>query len=201
MKKFMATVLATGMITGITSLASAASFTFEGDIVYHNDIVELDFTLDNDATNVKVWTDSWMSGINFDPITALWKKSGNDWTLVAQNDDNGTIAPGQTRWDSGFSLNTLDAGEYKFTVATYANWANATVGGVLSDGFSYDNELPIVLANWPQPSNNVGMGTFWRVNLEGVDSAVNPNPVPEPATMTLLGLGLTGLAVRSRKRG
>ena len=69
MKKKLLAGLATGLfMMGIAGSASAASFTFDGNITYHNDIVQIGFSLDNDATDVRVWTDSFMNATNFDPI-------------------------------------------------------------------------------------------------------------------------------------
>ena len=45
----------------------------------NTDIVEITFGLNADATDVKVWTDSFQSGVNYDPITALWHKVGSDY--------------------------------------------------------------------------------------------------------------------------
>mgnify|MGYP000379595175 CR=1 FL=1 len=176
------------------SAANAALINFEGDIQYHNDVVTINFTLDNDATDVRVWTDSFESGTNFDPITALWRADG---TLIEQDDDNPNVDPAtQTYYDSGFTLPTLAAGDYFFTVATYNNFAN---GSNITDGFSFDNQTAIALADWDQPANSSDMGTHWSVWLDGVDSATNPNEVPEPSSIALLGLGLLGLA-RFRKQ-
>lgn len=55
-----------------TSISQASTFTFSGNIANHNDIVRVDFNLANNATKIRVWTDSYLSGINFDPVTALW---------------------------------------------------------------------------------------------------------------------------------
>ncbi len=195
----MVASLATALVTVYAGFAFAASFSFDGDITYHNDIVKVDFTLDEDATDVKVWTDSFQNGTNFDPITALWKKVGGDFELVDTNDDNASIGPGQTYFDSGFSLATLEAGEYLFTVGTFNNFNN---GNLLSQGFRFDGQDPILLADWDQPANSINMGSYYRVNLEGVTSAapVNPSAVPEPATMALFGLGLVGLTAYGRRK-
>lgn len=189
-------------LASLSIAAHAGTFHFSGNIEYHNDVVKTYFTLDADASNVRVWTDSFLNGTNFDPITALWNATTGE--QIAQNDDNPGIDPSQTYWDSGFSLATLAAGDYLFTVATYNNWAN---GDHLSDGFLFDNQNPIPLSQWSQPANHTGMGSYWSVWLDGVSSATNPhdpgtpnNNVPEPAGLALLGLGLGALMMHRKKR-
>ena len=186
----------------LIGVASASTFTFDGNITYHNDIIEIDFTLDVDTTDVTVWTDSFLDATNFDPITAVWLWSDTDstWNLVDENDDDDSLWAGQTYYDSGLFFSSLDAGEYKFTIATYANFA---VGDTLSAGFAYDDETPILMSEWDQPASHLGMGTYYRVNLDGVDSATNStggSTVPEPTTMVLFGLGILGIAGVSRKK-
>lgn len=182
MKNFRVLMIAMMMVMAVgIGNASAATYHFTGNIDYNTDVIYVYFTLTSDATDVKIWTDSFNSGANFDPITALWTASG---TLIAENDDNATISPStQTYWDSGIVLSYLAAGDYIFTIATYANWA---AGTTLSDGFVYDGTESVAITSW----RNEGTG-YWSLWLEGVDSA---STVPEPASMLLLGLSLIGLA-------
>ncbi|MBK7005761.1 MAG: PEP-CTERM sorting domain-containing protein [Burkholderiales bacterium] len=185
-------------VLGLTQ-AHAADFDFSGNIAMHNDVVSIDFSLASDATDVKVWTDSFQNAVNFDPITAVWVQSGSNWNLVGQNDDNASIAAGQTYYDSGLTFASLAAGTYRFTIATFNNFANGTS---LSQGFQYDNQAPIALADWDQPANHTNMGSFYSVHLTGVDSAINTTPVPEPETYALMlaGLGLMGAVARRRNK-
>ena len=62
-------LVASLLVIGSNSTASASVFHFEGMIDYHNDVVFTYFTLDDDATDVRIWTDSFDDGANFDPIT------------------------------------------------------------------------------------------------------------------------------------
>lgn len=177
--------------------ANAALINLSGDIAYHNDVVSTSFTLENDASNVRIWTDSFRNGLNFDPITALWDAEGS---LIAQNDDNQSINPStQTRFDSGFMLSDLASGDYVFTISTYNNFAN---GGTLADGFKFDDQTPILLSEWQQPSSHVGMGTHWNLWLDGADSATTSivSQVPESSSLSLLILGLFGLGFYRKKR-
>lgn len=190
-----AAVLATLLLLGVLSnIAQAALINFEGDIEFHNDIVQIDFTLNQDVNNIRVWTDSYQSGVNFDPITALWAADG---ALIREDDDNSGINPStQTNFDSGFELSFLAAGDYIFTIATYDNFAQ---GSMLSDGFLFDSQAPIELSVWNQPANSVNMGSYWRVWLDGVDAAANPNdpsPVPAPSSILLFGLALVALRLK-----
>lgn len=200
--------IVTVCLFGLSSIASASTFTFSGNFVNQTDVARIDFSIASNTTNVRVWTDSFManatnpSGTNFDPITALWNTSTG--ALISQNDDNSAINPAtQTFFDSGFSLATLAAGDYFFTVAAFNNFA---AGSNISNGFSFDGQTPIAIGLFNQPSNaNNARGSFWRVNLDGVDTAtgpVDPNPsaVPVPGAVWLFGTAIAGFAGFGRRK-
>lgn len=189
-KKLSLAALALTSALGVSGTAQAALFHFTGTIDSHNDVIKIGFSLADDATDIRVWTDSFDSGANFDPITALWKQDG---TLIRQNDDNDDINPGTQTWfDSGFQLPNLAAGNYIFTVASFDNFAEGTT---LNEGFQFDQVIPIPIETWSGGKGN------WSVWLDGVDSATPPSsPVPEPTTLALLGAGLAGLGFKRRRR-
>lgn len=178
-----------------TSLA--ATFDYQGVINTQKDVVYIPFTIASNSTNVRVWTDSYRNGLNFDPITSVWTATGD---LLISNDDNASIAPGQTSYDSGLVFNQLAAGSYIFSVAAYNNFPN---GSKLSEGFLFDQQAPIAIGSWCQPSTSCHVGPNFSVHLSGVDTVAPPAltaPVPEPSTYAMLLAGLAGITALTRRR-
>jgi hypothetical protein len=188
---------------GLTALALASAavaaqadaFTFSGQARHHNDVVRIDFRL-SAASDVQLWTDSWQSGLNFDPLLAVF----NPLTLIALNDDDDTVAGGQGYFDAGLALPQLAAGRYRLTLTAAPN---APIGTAWADGFAFDGQAPIAMAKWDQPSRDINAndqkGGYWQLHLNGVTQAA---VVPEPTTLALLLAGLLAvIRITRRTRG
>ena len=179
--------------------AQAAEFTFTGQLAHDTDIVRIEFAVDAPSA-VRLWTDSWQDGLNFDPTLAVFTAGGS---LIAAGDDTpepADLLPGQGGYDSRIDLEPLAAGRYLLTLTASGNDA---LGPTLSNGFSLDGSAPIAIADWNQPSydldKNDQKNGFWRVHVAGVDGAVAP-PVPEPGTLALMLAGLIGMAATISRR-
>lgn len=176
--------------------AQAADFTFAGQIAHHNDRVQIDFTVAAPGT-VQLWTDSWLGGLNVDPLLSLFN---GDLSLRTVNDDDDSVGAGQGYYDAGLSL-ALASGTYRLVLTAASNDA---VGPLLSNGFTYSMDAPILLADWTQPSSNINLGDqkggAWQVHLAGISQA---GLVPEPAThaLWLAGLLTVGWMAARRRHG
>lgn len=174
------------LAASISTSAVAAPINFDGYISDYNDVIITEFTVASDQI-VSAWTDSFDSGTNFDPITALWESDG---TFITQNDDNSSISPTtQTIFDSGFET-FLTAGTYFFTISVFDNFADSSLN--LFSGTS-----PFGTGTYGQTS---GSGLYYSQWLDGVDSAEVLNPVPVPAAAWLFGSALLGFAGWARKK-
>lgn len=185
-----AITLATAILLPATA-AQAADVALSGQLQAHNQVLQFDIRMVQPGSDVRIWTDSWLSGQNFDPIAALWLQQGSGFSLLAEVDDDDSVAPGQGYYDSGLQLPVLAAGHYRLTLGAAPNTA---IGSLLAQGFALDSEAPIALADWNQPSHdpnaNDQKGSFWRLHVSGVDQI---SAVPEPGSVWLLALGVAGL--------
>lgn len=176
--------------------AQAADVSLSGLATNHNDKIVIDLQVAAGA-QVSLWTDSWQSGLNFDPQLFLtWGGA-----IVSADDDGGSLVnAGAGYYDAGLQFTAGTAGTYRLVLNAASNNA---LGSTLSQGFTYDADAPIALADWNQPSYDVNAndqkGGFWRLHLSGVEQAA---VVPEPGSVALLLAGLLSisLAVRRQQR-
>ncbi|QGZ41890.1 putative secreted protein with PEP-CTERM sorting signal [Pseudoduganella flava] len=158
--------------------AAASADSVDSHLVYHNDVFYHSIVV-QETSHLTVWTDSYLDGGNLDPILAVWRNGER----LGENDDNPSIAPGQTMYDSGLRLHDLMPGTYLFTVTMYDNFSNSTS---IADGWRYDNDAPIALAD-------MGIGPYISVRW-------TVTPVPEPSTWAMLAAGALTVGAFVRRR-
>lgn len=182
-------------LAALSLSAQAADLTFSGQAVNHNDQVVIDFQVAAGNT-VSLWTDSWQSGLNFDPQLFL-ANSGR--AIISTDNDSGSLVNAAAGYyDAGLQFTATAAGSYRLVLNASSNDA---LGTTLPQGFVYDADVPIKLVDWNQPGYDINAndqkGGFWRVHLSGVEQAA---VVPEPDRAALLMAGLLGIALVVRQR-
>lgn len=183
------------LIAALISLqAGAADLSFSGQAVNHNDKIVIDFQVTAGST-VSLWTDSWQSGLNFDPQLFL---AQGDAIVAADNDGGSLVNAAAGFFDAGLQFTAAATGSYRLVLNASSNDA---LGTALSQGFTYDGQAPILLAQWNQPGYDINAndqkGGFWRVNLSGVEAAA---VVPEPAQWVLMAAGLVAFGAAARRK-
>jgi hypothetical protein len=136
----------------------------------------------------------------FDPYLSLFDGTGQ---LLTVNDDDSSIFTNvdnigtdiEAQFDSFLKFANLAAGNY-FLALTQAE--NQPAGSSLANGFAFPNGDDRVdftdLKTFPTNPRD----GHYAVEVYG--PSVQASPVPEPATMLLLGSGLAGVAARVARR-
>jgi hypothetical protein len=182
-------------LTALSLNTQAADLAFSGQATYHNDKIVIDFQVAA-GSQVSLWTDSWQSGLNFDPQVFV----AQGGTIVLADNDSGSLVNASAGYfDAGLQFTAATAGSYRLVLNASSN---DPLGTTLAQGFTYDADTPIKLTDWNQPGYDVNKndqkGGFWRLHLSGVEQAAL---VPEPSGWALLLPGLLTLSlVRKRQR-
>ena len=152
---------------------------FIDDAAIANNVALYTFTLG--SAHTVTFTSTGYAGGGAQPYFSLFSGTGNPATFL---DSNYSVP------DIDFTFSRLlGAGSYTVAIGAWLNmsFAENLGAGTLQDGF--------IGLGVPDPSF-LGSSAY---HVTAEDDATVPAPVPEPATVLLLGTGVCGMVVRRRR--
>jgi hypothetical protein len=187
-------------ISFISGSASAANFSFIGNLSNDDAVQEFNFEVERTAREVTLRTWSYAGGTDaqgqvianggFDPVVSLFNSSTG--ASISYNDDSGLVADpvSGAAYDSFVAAN-LSAGSYTATVTQFQSFP---VGPLLSNGFggSLTENFGSRTSQWALDVSNVENATIGTTYISAV-------PEPESVSMLLAGLGVLRFMAKRRR--
>jgi len=185
-----------GVVLAVSAVASAAPIVWTGPTMTFTKTNYADWTLP--ANQDRITDSTWLTRQNANGIFNIKTETAS----VYGGPPTGGLSPANTEWAYG---NAAD-----WATLTFDTWWNWQAGGPLGSGnppgtigkdavlhlISDDIYLDIKFLSWekgnPDRGGAGGGGFSYDRSTAGV--------IPEPATMTLLGLGLGGIAWLRRRK-
>lgn len=209
MKKLILSICVLAMVLGFTTMATADSISVGDEIYYQRlitnntnggpfqvraypsgDLLFLTFCLERNEYITKPMI---VESISSDAV-----QGGVGGPEPDPMDDLTAFLYTQYRAGVSFDVDALQVAIWKIEeeiLTTHAYWATY---GVIAQGY-IDDAQDAIDSGWENKHVQVINPVYYDANNEKIDGQSSLTLVPEPAMMLLLGLGLLGLGITSRK--
>jgi len=218
--------IAIGLISG-TASASAANFSFIGNLNHDDAVQEFNFEVEGAAREVTLRTWSFAGGTNaegqviqaggFDPVVSLFNSSTG--ALISFNDNGYSFNPGGFHFqvpatEDEFQIFPIfpitpifpsSSFAYDSLLATNLSAGNYTVTVTQFKSFPVGSSLTNGFSG-SDSENFASRTSHWALDVSNVENAtvgatyISQVPEPDSFAMLLAGLGLLGFMAKRKKR-